>query len=182
MDKKYQQTPSQTLGPYFAYGLTPEQYLYDFASIADNHLYKNTDLEGERIILKGQIFDGNGEPVNDAMLEIRQDDTLDGFGRFGTGTEKDNCFVFHTIKPESKDGQAPHINMVVMMRGLLSHVFTRLYFSDEETANANDKILNLIPEARRHTLIAKRTEVNGQIIYRFDIHMQGENETVFFDA
>ena len=182
MQKKYQQTPSQTLGPFFAYGLTPEQYSYSFTSIADNYLYKNTDKAGERIIIKGQIFDGNGDPINDAMLEIRQDDSLDGFGRYGTGTEKDNSFIFHTIKPISEDGQAPHINIVVMMRGLLSHVFTRLYFSDEEAANANDKILNLIPKDRRHTLIAKRTTVNGQTIYRFDIHMQGENETVFFDA
>lgn len=182
MSKKYLQTPSQTVGPFFAYGLTPGQYCYDFTSIADNYLYKNADTEGERIVIKGQIFDGNGDTISDAMLEIRQDGTLDGFGRFGTGTEKDNSFIFHTIKPKSENGQAPHINMTVMMRGLLNHMFTRIYFSDEAEANAQDRVFNLIPKERRHTLIAKRKEICGQMIYQFNIYMQGEKETVFFDV
>ena len=182
MSAKYLQTPSQTVGPYFAYGLTPEQYHYDNNSIVDNVLYKDESIQGERIIIRGQVFDGNGEPINDAMIELRQDATLDGFGRMGTGTEKDNSFIFHTVKPQGSDGQAPHINVVVLMRGLLSHVFTRLYFSDEAEANEGDKVLTQVPEKRRHTLIARRQEVNGQVIYLFNIHMQGENETVFFDA
>ena len=182
MKKKYLQTPSQTVGPYFAYGLTPEQYLYNFASIADNRLYKNAGSEAERITLKGRVFDGNGHVINDAMIEIMQDDTLDGFGRYGTGTEPDNSFVFHTVKPESREGQAPYINVIVMMRGQLNHMFTRIYFSDEAEANAQDPILGLVPEARRQTLIAQRQEMRGQIIYELDIHMQGERETVFFDA
>ncbi|MCB0630341.1 MAG: protocatechuate 3,4-dioxygenase subunit alpha [Saprospiraceae bacterium] len=182
MNKKYQQTPSQTVGPYFAYGLTPEQYLYDFKSIADNYLYKDASEAEERILIKGRLFDGNGAIIPDAMIELRQDDTLDGFGRWGTGTERGNTFTFNTIKPKSKDGQAPHINVVVMMRGLLSHVYTRIYFSDEVAANADDPVLNLIDEDRRHTLIARRNEMGGQIVYQFDIHMQGEHETVFFDA
>lgn len=182
MSKKYLQTPSQTVGPYFAYGLTPEQYLYNFKSIADNHLYKNAGPEAERITLKGRIFDGKGAVIDDAMLEIIQDDTLDGFGRYGTGTEPDSSYIFHTIKPERRDGQAPHINVILTMRGQLNHLFTRIYFSDETEANAGDKILNLVPEDRRHTLIAQREERKGQIIYRLDMHMQGEQETVFFDA
>lgn len=182
MEKLFRQTPSQTLGPYFAYGLTAEQYLYDFRSIAGNHLYQAEDAGAERIIIKGRVFDGEGQPIDDAMIELRQDATLQGFGRMGTGMEKDHSFVFHTIKPGGEHGQAPHINVVVMMRGLLSHVFTRIYFSDEVVANAADKVLNVIPQERRHTLIAHRRQANGQVIYDFDIHMQGDNETVFFDV
>lgn len=182
MVENHLQTPSQTVGPFFAYGLTPEQYHYNFKSIVDNYLYKDATLDKERIILKGRVFDGNSDPINDAVIEIRQDNTLAGFGRFGTGTEENTGFVFHTIKPNPNQDQAPHINMVVMMRGLLSHVFTRIYFSDEEAANEKDKLLNSVPKNRRHTLIAQRSERNGQILYYFDIYMQGENETVFFDA
>jgi len=189
---KYQQTPSQTLGPFFAYGLTPEQYLYDFKSIADNILVKDDNVQGERIILSGQIFDGNGAAITDAMVEIFQVDSegkyssdlskFAGFGRMGTGTEKGNRFIFHTIKPGRFKGQAPHINVIILMRGLLNHLFTRIYFSDEDTANANDKILDLVPVDRKETLIAKRREKNGQIFYDIDIYMQGKQETVFFDA
>lgn len=182
MNTKYQQTPSQTVGPYFAYGLTPEQYLYNFRSIADNYLYKDSPETAQRIMLKGRLFDGKGEVIPDAILEIRQDDSLEGFGRTGTGTERDNSYVFHTVKPSGEDGHAPHINMVVMMRGLLSHVYTRIYFSDETAANASDPVLGRIPAERRSTLIAQRKEMNGQIVYLFDIYMQGDNETVFFDA
>jgi len=181
MKKKFQQTPSQTLGPFFAYGLTPEQYGYNFKDLADNHLYKG-DVKSEQITIKGQIFDGAGVPVNDAMLEIRQDATLDGFGRVGTGTEADNSFLFHSVKPTGQNGNAPCLNVVLTMRGLLNHLFTRIYFSDEAEANANDSVLNLVPKERRHTLIARRRETNGRIYYDFNIYMQGENETIFFDA
>lgn len=182
MEKKYQQTPSQTVGPYFAYGLTPEQYRYNHSSIVSNHLFQGASFKGERITIKGQVFDGNENPINDAMIEIRQDATLDGIGRVGTGTEPDNTFLIHTIKPSSQNGQAPHLNVTVFMRGLLSHVFTRIYFSDEEGANSKDKIFNLIPKERQHTVIAQRREINGQVFYDFDIYMQGEKETVFFDV
>lgn len=179
--KELRQTPSQTVGPYFSYGLTPEQYNYDYKDLADNGLYKNGG-EGERIIIKGQVFDGEGNPIDDALLELRQDNSWEGFGRMGTGTEPDNSFEFKTLKPKPIGNSAPHINVVLMMRGLLNHVFTRMYFSDEGDANADDKVLNQVPEERRHTLIAQRDEVNGETIYRFDIHMQGDQETVFFDA
>ena len=180
MRKKFRQTPSQTVGPFFAYGLTPRQYDYPFTSIADNHLYKNT--AGQRIILRGQVFDGNQDLVTDALVEIRQDASPDGFGRMGTGTEADHSFIFHTLKPKATGGEAAHINVIVMMRGLLSHLFTRIYFSDEAEANAKDPVLGRVPEDRRQTLIARRKDANGQVIYTFDIHMQGERETVFFDA
>lgn len=182
MSEVYRQTPSQTVGPYFAYGITPEQYHYDHKSLVENYLYKNGQVQGERIIIKGQILDGEGTPVDDALIEIWQDASPEGFGRMGTGTEPDNSFIFHTLKPTGIKSQAPHINVIVLMRGLLNHVFTRIYFDDEAEANRQDSILGQVPKERRHTLVAQRNETNGAVLYTFDIHMQGDNETVFFDA
>lgn len=192
------QTASQTVGPYFAYGLTGDQYGYPMKAIANGTMVR-TDTEGERIRIEGVVLDGEGRPVNDAMIEIWQADargryahpadarssnaSFTGFGRFGTGTDAENRFIFETIKPGRVDGeQAPHINVIVMMRGLLVHVFTRLYFSDEAEANARDPVLSSVPADRRQTLIAQRTLTSIGPVYRFDIHMQGESETVFFDA
>ena len=188
------QTPSQTVGPYFAYGLSPEQYGYDFGSIAGGDMAP-PEVEGKRIRVEGRVFDGAGAVVPDALIEIWQADsmgryahpadtrgsnaTFKGFGRFGTGTDKQSRFIFDTIKPGPVDAeQAPHLNVIVTMRGMLLHVFTRIYFADE-AANATDKVLNVVPVERRHTLIAQPV---GGNLYRFDIHMQGMDETVFFDV
>ena len=192
------QTPSQTVGPYFAYGLTPEQYGYPLKAIAGGRLADDTS-EGKRIRIEGQVFDGNGAVVADAMIEIWQADAqgryahpadprgsnsdFRGFGRFGTGTDPKNRFIFDTVKPGAVgDGQAPHINVIVFMRGMLLHTFTRLYFSDETEANASDPVLRTVPDSRRETLIARRQDGPTGTVYRFDIHMQGDAETVFFDA
>jgi len=110
------------------------------------------------------------------------EDEFVGIGRVGTGTDPEFRFIFNTIKPGSVDDQAPHINVVVMLRGLLTHVYTRIYFSDQEEANSKDELLNSVPESRRSTLITQRKELHGKIVYEFDIHMQGEQETVFFDV
>ena len=193
---KLRQTPSQTVGPYFAYGLSPEQYGYqqELTSIAGSQMAEG-DIEGQRIRVEGRVFDGNGNPISDALIEIWQADsmgryahpadprgsnnTFKGFGRCGTGTDPRNRFWFDTIKPGRVDAeQAPHLNVIVSMRGMLLHAFTRIYFADEP-ANATDKVLRLVPAERRNTLIA--TPIGGGV-YRFDIHMQGDNETVFFDA
>lgn len=188
------QTPSQTVGPYFAYGLTARQYGYRHTSIAEGAM-AGEDIEGERIRVEGRVFDGDGNPVPDAMIEIWQADSkgryahpadgrgsnagFTGFGRTGTGTDPKHRFIFDTIKPgAATEGEAPHLNVVVFMRGLLTHVFTRIYFGDEEAANAADQVLSSVPTDRRGTLIAART---GNT-YRLDIHMQGDNETVFFDV
>ncbi|MFC6632560.1 protocatechuate 3,4-dioxygenase subunit alpha [Microbulbifer taiwanensis] len=181
---KLKQTASQTVGPYFAYGLTPQQYGYDFRSIFSNRI----DGDGERIALSGRVFDGNGEAVNDAMIEIWQADARgqyqgNGFARFGTGTDSQCRFHFDTIRPGSIDNeQAPHICVLVFMRGLLLHNYTRIYFSDEAAANERDPVLNSVPAERRGTLIAERSDTPDGPAYRFDIHMQGERETVFFDV
>jgi protocatechuate 3,4-dioxygenase alpha subunit len=195
---KLRQTPSQTVGPFFAYALTPEQYGYDFASIAGGVLAEG-DVPGERIRIEGRVLDGKGDVVPDAMIEIWQADgqgryahpadprgsniALKGFGRVGTGTDPESRFIFDTIKPGPVDGQqAPHINVIVFMRGLLLHAYTRIYFSDEAEANARDPVLASVPAERRRTLIAIRDEKSGGAIYRLDIHMQGPSETVFFDV
>jgi protocatechuate 3,4-dioxygenase alpha subunit len=195
---KLRQTPSQTVGPFFAYGLTPEQYGYDFTSIADGALVEG-ETPGQRIRIEGRVFDGNGDVVPDAMIEIWQADEqgryahpadprgsnvgFKGFGRMGTGTDPEQRFIFDTIKPGSVDGaQAPHINVIVFMRGLLLHAYTRVYFSDEAAANARDPVLASVPAERRHTLIGVKDETSAGTVYRLDIHMQGPNETVFFDV
>lgn len=196
---KLGQTPSQTVGPYFAYGLTPEQYGYpSLTSIASPDL-RTPDTGGQQIRIEGRVFDGNGDPVDDAMIEIWQADpegryahpgdprggniSFTGFGRCGTGTDPEHRFVFDSVKPGAVDAaQAPHVNVIVFMRGLLSHLYTRLYFADEAEANAKDPVLLSVPAERRDTLIAQREENGGVAVYRFDIRMQGERETVFFDV
>jgi protocatechuate 3,4-dioxygenase alpha subunit len=180
---KHLQTPSQTVGPYFAYGLTPEQYGYPYRS-AYRPVLVDERASGERIVLTGRVFDGDGEPVDDAMIEILHADSRGKhvFGRCGTGADRDCAFRFETVKPPSTGaGNAPHMDMVVMMRGMLSHAFTRVYFADEQEANARDEVLAEVPAERRSTLIARREELPGGTVYRFDIRMQGRDETVFFD-
>jgi protocatechuate 3,4-dioxygenase alpha subunit len=192
------QTPSQTVGPYFAYGLTAVQYGYPFTSIATREV-ADPLVPGEHIEIVGQVFDGAGALIPDAMIEIWQADAegryahpadprgsnqlFRGFGRCGTGTLPESRFQFRTIKPSSVDGkQAPHVNVIVFMRGMLVHAYTRVYFSDEAEANARDPVLNSVPSERRQTLIAKREATPGTPVYRFDIHMQGDAETVFFEV
>jgi protocatechuate 3,4-dioxygenase alpha subunit len=192
-------TPSQTVGPFFAYGLTSNGK-YDWNDAFTNNLV-TPDASGERIRLQGRVFDGDGAPVPDCMLEIWQADAqgrfndpkdnralpnsaFRGFGRCGTDPNGD--YAFDTIKPGSvpdPDGkpQAPHILVAVFGRGMLLHLFTRIYF-DGEAANAADPVLALVPADRRDTLIAQRQPGDGNPVYRLDIRLQGDNETVFFDV
>jgi protocatechuate 3,4-dioxygenase, alpha subunit len=186
------QTPSQTVGPFFSLGLTRRPV----------NLLVSDATEGEKILIEGQVFDGDGKIVPDAMIEIwqanrwgrynhpddKQEKPLDpsflGWGR--CGTDKNGSYCFDTIKPGAVPGadesvQAPHINATVFARGMLVHAYTRIYF-DDEPANETDPVLSSIKDKdRRQTLIAAREEKNGKPVYRFDIRLQGENETVFFD-
>jgi len=188
-------TPSQTVGPFFSLGLDrPES----------NDLTRGHP-QGERIVIEGRVLDGDGAPVPDAVVEIWQanaagryahpedpqtDKPLDpnfrGFGRVATDAE--GRFHFTTIKPGPVPGrgnslQAPHINVLLLSRGLLIHLHTRIYF-DGEPANAADPLLSSIEDpAVRGTLLARRAEASSQsggpARYRFDIIMQGDNETAF---
>ena len=195
------QTPSQTIGPFFSFGLASEQYNHPLSQIAGaNLLADSPDVDGQRIRLTGRVLDGAGAPMADALVEIWQADgqgryahpadtrgsntTFKVFGRCGTGTDGEQRFVFDTVKPAAvAPGEAPHINVCLFARGLLNHVFTRIYFSDE--ANDSDPVLEQVPAERRATLIAQRLDGaedgGGPAVYQFDIHMQGDQETVFFD-
>ncbi len=199
-------TPSQTVGPFFAYGLAPHNRchwqpsdIYDWKETVGANLI-TPDASGSKIRIEGRVLDGDGMPINDAMLEIWQADAqgryasprdarsrpnvmFTGFGR--SATDKDGVYSFDSIKPGAVPGpdgkpQAPHIVFCIFSRGMLRQIYTRAYFSDE-AANANDAILNLVPADRRGTLIAHKEGSGPQAVYRFDIRVQGEAETVFFD-
>jgi len=188
MTSKLVTTPGQTVGPFFALGLDRPEW-----SDLTRH-----DPQGERIVIEGQVLDGDGAPVPDALLELWQanaagrydhvadeqtDKKLDpnflGYGRVATDAQ--GRFRIKTIKRGPVPGrgnalQAPHINVAFFARGLLRQLYTRIYFSDEP-ANASDPLLAGIEDgAVRQTLIARRSEGGA---YRFDIVLQGEDETAF---
>ena len=198
------ETPSQTGGPYVHIGLLPQQANIEvFENNFNNQLVQENTL-GERIRLEGQVFDGLGLPLRDVLIEIWQADangvypsTADiqdkvvdpnflGWGRTGADFET-GFWSFNTVKPGAVPGrkgttQAPHIALIIFARGINIGLNTRVYFEDEAEANAQDPVLNGIEWApRRQTLIAKREERDGEVVYRFDIHIQGEDETVFLD-
>jgi protocatechuate 3,4-dioxygenase alpha subunit len=207
------QTPSQTVGPFFHYGL-PWKGGADLVGqsdmgarpdlIPEGHYVLNLSppkgcVTGEVIEISGRVLDSDGQPVPDAMLEIWQanaagryaskedardevplDPNFIGFGRASTNIDGQYCF--RTIKPGRTPGpgnslQAPHVAVGVLGRGLIKRLCTRLYFEDGE-GNGDDPILALVPEERRQTLIAQKIEGG----YRFDVVLQGEQETVFFDV
>jgi protocatechuate 3,4-dioxygenase alpha subunit len=152
-------TPSQTVGPFFGFALP-------FADDANA-----TDVEShDALRIEGQVLDGAGEPVPDALVEASQGEQ---FARCRTDAE--GAFHFTLQKPAVRDS-APCFEITVFARGLLRHLHTRLYFPDEENANRADRVLHLVDESRRHTLIAHQ----DADIVRFDIRLQGESETVFF--
>jgi protocatechuate 3,4-dioxygenase, alpha subunit len=191
-------TPSQTVGPFFKYGLTPNG-AYDWNDAFTSNLV-TADTSGDRIRVTGRVFDGDGKPVPDCMLEIWQADaqgrfsdpqdkralpnsSFKGFGRCGTDANGD--YAFDTIKPGTvpdPDGkpQAPHLLLAIFARGMLLHLYTRIYF-DGEAGNAADPIMALVPADRRTTLIATRKPGGGNAVYHLDIRLQGDDETVFFD-
>lgn len=161
-------TPSQTVGPYFALGLTARPAA---AVVAP-------DAAGA-IPLEGLVLDGAGGPVPDAMVEVWQADA-DGryrgdFGWARSGTDAKGRYAFTIVKPGAVSGQAPHLTMLVFARGLLKPVLTRVYFPDEEDANATDRVLLGVGE-RQSTLVARA--LDGGLA--FDVRLQGDDQTVFF--
>ena len=190
-------TPSQTVGPFFKYGLTPNGQ-YEWNDAFTNNLV-TPDASGDRIRVEGRVFDGDGRPVPDCMLEVWQADAQGRFADpqdkralpnakfrgFGPcGTDANGAFAFDTIKPGSvpdPDGkpQAPHLLLAVFGRGMLRHLYTRIYFGGE-AANDGDPVLAQVPADRRATLIATRDGAGA--VYRLDLRLQGDDETVFFDV
>ncbi|WPO99391.1 protocatechuate 3,4-dioxygenase subunit alpha [Pseudomonas sp. HR96] len=193
------ETPSQTAGPYVHIGLALKAAGIEPREHEIWNQLAKPGAPGEHILVLGDVYDGNGHLVRDSFFEFWQ---ADANGHYDTeyDTEKDfNSFgrtattfdggewTLHTVKPGVVNNaagvpMAPHINLSLFARGINIHLQTRLYFDDEAEANAKDPVLNLIEQpARRQTLIAKRCEVDGKTAYRFDIRIQGEGETVFFD-
>src|SRR5579872_4691069 len=193
MAEKLIPTASQTVGPFFHLGMARPEW-------AD--LTRDNPI-GERIVVDGRLVDGDGAPVPDAMIEVWQanaagrynhpdddrtgkplDPHFRGFGRVATDAE--GRFRITTIRPGPVPGrgnslQAPHLTLAIFGRGLLRHLYTRVYFSDEP-GNANDPLLSSIEdEAARRTLLARRGDETGPTRYQFDIVLHGENETVFLD-
>ncbi|WP_417826851.1 protocatechuate 3,4-dioxygenase subunit alpha [Thalassospira povalilytica] len=199
------ETASQTAGPYVHIGLIPKQAGFDIFENNFTNIMADENTRGERIIIEGRVIDGTGTPLRDALLEIWQanvdgrynheldrqntgeiDADFRGWGR--TGTDFDTAvYRFETIKPGVVTGRngrdmAPHVNFWIVARGINIGLNTRMYFGDEQNANEADPVLNLIEQAeRRKTLIATRDDSGAVPVYRFDIVLQGENETVFFD-
>lgn len=196
------ETPSQTAGPYVHIGLAPGAAGFD---IYDHELgwdIAGPNARGERIRIEGLVIDGTGSPIKDVLLEAWQanadghyahpegggpvEEGFHGWGRVITNFDTGE-WAFETIKPGPVAGrngavQAPHINLWIVARGINVGLNTRAYFDDEAEANAKDPVLNTIEwENRRPTLIAKRSERDGKPVYRFDIRIQGDGETVFFD-
>ncbi|HET9492681.1 MAG TPA: protocatechuate 3,4-dioxygenase subunit alpha [Chloroflexia bacterium] len=189
-------TPSQTVGPFFANCLLRDD-------MRAHNVLVTPDTEGTRIRIVGYVYDGDGTPLPDALVEIWQanaagrynhpedagdaalDPTFKGWGRSGTDT--DGTFRFDTIKPgrapyDDDVMQAPHICVAVFARGLLNHLYTRIYFSDEPS-NEQDPVLQRVPPERRATLIARHAgvEPGGRTMYTFNVVLQGQNETAFFN-
>ena len=186
-------TGSQTVGPFFAPTLLRED--------ARRNVLTRPETAGERIRIEGRVLDGDGMAVPDAMVEIWQanahgrynhpadqgpaalDPSFTGYGR--SGTAEDGTYWFETIKPGSVPGRAgvpqvPHLNLAVFARGLLNHLYTRLYFAGEP-GNEKDPVLGLVPQERRGTLMAQPDPARSGH-WCFDIHLCGELETVFFDV
>jgi protocatechuate 3,4-dioxygenase alpha subunit len=184
-------TASQTVGPFFSIGLEP----MFISAVA------GPEIPGEHIVVRGRVLDGDGAPVPDAVIETWQADArgvyadpedprftsaLEGFTGFGRApTNDEGCYSITTVKPGRVPGpgatlQAPHLVVIVFMRGLLRHLITRMYFPDEPS-NAADPILALVPAELRQTLIGRR-DADQDGVMNWDIIMQGEDETVFFDA
>lgn len=194
------ESPSQTAGPYVHIGCTPNFTGINIYGSDLGTSMKAGPVKGQEITISGIVYDGTGTPLKDAMIEIWQPDAaglfashnetrgkadpnFTGWGRSPSDMTTGE-FSFETVKPGAvpwPDGrmQAPHITAWIVARGINIGLHTRIYFDDEPKANATDPILIRIEHQNRvPTLLAKKA---GERTYRFDIHLQGPDETIFFD-
>ena len=199
------ETASQTAGPYVHIGLSPHQAGFDIFQTNFDNILVGATTSGIPILIEGRVIDGSGHSVRDALLELWQanadgrynhpgdrqktgtvDKDFRGWGRACTDFDT-GLYCFTTIKPGSVFGRegrrmAPHVNVWIVSRGINTGLNTRMYFADEQAANAADPILSGIElKKRRDTLIAVPTLKDGKTVYTFDIVLQGDGETVFFD-
>jgi protocatechuate 3,4-dioxygenase alpha subunit len=165
-------TPSQTVGPFFGFALpfdNDANAVDNDANAVDNDA-NATSGESHTIRVEGQVLDGIGEPVGDALIEASEGDQ---FARCRTDSE--GAFHFNLRRPVAGEG-TPFFYVTVFARGLLRHLHTRMYVPDEDGATRVDGVLQQVDESRRQTLFARQ---EGEIL-RFDIRLQGDGETVFF--
>ena len=190
------ETPSQTAGPYVHIGSNPNWV--EIAGVWDRDLglvMVTPETRGKRIVLTGAVFDGAGAPLTAALVEIWQADADGQHGRdpsfVGWGRQPTNpttgLFRFETIKPgpvafAGGRTMAPHVSLWIIARGINLGLHTRLYFADQAEANARDPVLARVAEPRRHTLLAHPEYHDGPPSYRFDVFLQGPDETVFLDV
>jgi len=191
---RLKETPSQTAGPFLHIGTLPLLAGLSVSQPERQNILAGSGTLGERIRIEGRIHDGSGALVKDAMVEIWQANATGrycsneflGWGRAATDFET-GLFTFETIRPgvtPFRDGrpQAPHVSVSIFARGINVHLQTRMYFPEEAEANAADPALQAVGDPRLvETLIACRETRGAETVYRFDIHLQGEQETVFFD-
>lgn len=194
----FPETPSQTAGPYVHIGLALEVAgLPPRDNEIDNRL-AGDDAPGEAIEIQGVVLDGNGQPVDDVLVEVWQADAngeyhtdyrvanaFNGYGR-AAPSDASGEWRFYTVKPGAvahPNGKpmAPHLNIAVFARGINMGLHTRMYFDDESAANDACPLLGQVPPWRRGTMIAERRDGEGKPVYRFVIRLQGDDETVFFD-
>lgn len=187
-------TPSQTVGPYFSMRLFRDR----------QNVVAAPEVPGEHVRIEGVVYDGDGKPVEDALIELWQADAaghyhhpadlratrsgpavFTGFGRAATDHDT-GVYWFETVRPgrvheEGEPVQAPHVSLIVHARGLLRALHTRMYFADDDALFPDDPVLRAVPAARRGTLVARpRVSGSGARVYQFDIRLQGAGETVFF--
>ena len=199
------ETPSQTAGPYVHIGLIPQQAGFDMFEKPFGNVLAGPNTPGERIRIEGRVLDGLGQPCRDVLVEIWQanaagrynhpadrqggapDPGFRGWGRTGTDFAT-GLYSFETVKPGPVAGRhghkpmAPHVNLWLVARGINIGLSTRMYFADEAALNEQDPVLRMIdPAVRRETLLARPERRDGTAAYVFDIRLQGEGETVFFD-
>ncbi|MGF1622875.1 MAG: protocatechuate 3,4-dioxygenase subunit alpha [Rhodomicrobiaceae bacterium] len=198
------ETASQTAGPYVHIGLAPGAAGFEIFEQELGRDIAGPNAAGERISVEGIVHDGLGAPIKDVLIEVWQansagiyphpedsraaqvEDGFRGWGRVISDFES-GLYRFDTIKPGAVPGHsgqlmAPHLNLWIVSRGIHIGLNTRMFFADETDANAADPVLNLIEQAeRRKTLIAPREMRDGKPVYRFDIRLQGDGETVFLD-
>lgn len=194
------ESPSQTAGPYVHIGCTPNFSGIEIYGGDLGTSMKTGPVQGQEITIQGIVYDGTGTPLKDAMIEIWQPDAaglfpsanetrgtpdpnFTGWGR-SPGDMATGEFTFETVKPGRvpwPDGrmQAPHITAWIVARGINIGLHTRIYFEDEADANAQDPILTRIEHQNRVPTLLAKLRANG--LYRFDIHLQGPKETIFFD-
>lgn len=191
--KVLRETASQTAGPYVHIGLAPNAAGFNIYDIESGKDIAGPNAGGKRIRVEGIVWDGNGDPVKDVLIEVwqpnsdgkfaNQDEVEEGFRGWGRIISDFDSgeWGLETVKPGALKDAAPHLSIWIVARGINVGLNTRMYFPEDTQANASDPVLNMLDADLRSTLIATRLDEAEKTTYRFDIRLQGDGETAFFD-